>query len=842
MQSIWEAGWRSESRVSGCLSSGALVRGVVAALVLAVCGGGLVAGPVWAQGGSCANEQLRSEQPFAAGLGDCRAYEMVSPLAKDDNGVNGLDARAAVGGGAIVYFSQGSFAEPRSALLNVPYLSRRGAAGWATRSISPPYIEYQGHATYSEFGESLFTEDLSRGVVEGFDTPLVSSQPAGYVNLYVADIESGSYEPVTTVTPPKAEYQPFGKTNRNGDTLPEAVGASSDLSHVVFQFRANLCCGASPLHSHVYEEAGGVLRQVDVPPEGGKFEGDDNAGATARYSWPESTGDAWRAVSGNGSRVVFTGGEKDIGFAEPLAGQVYVRENPLSGVDSCSVAGGACTVEVSASERTNEEGKPEPDPNAGKGPTEGTAWYRGASMDGSRVFFTSRVELTNDADTGPEDNAANLYECQIPDEHEICKLTDLTVPTEAEKAKDPNGAAVLGLVTASEDGSYVYFVAEGVLTNGPNGEGREPVAEQPNLYLSHGGTVSFIATLDPRAGGGEFRFANALGNGGGDEEDWVGEEGPTEHDFGPGKHSVRVSGDGSLLVFTSELGLTGYDNRPAAAGECEGERCREVYLFDAVSGRLACLSCDFGSRPVGPSALGGHESLGINDLGEQSPFYVARNTSEGGARVFFQSDDSLVPLDSNGLLDVYEWERPGVGSCTEAQPAFRAENGGCVFPVSDVAGGSESFFMDASGNGDDVFIATADQLVPSDTDSREDVYDVREGGGFQVAAEPPGCANADSTDAESCKLPVSPQPVFGVPTSATFDGPGNLVPSLPPPPYVVCAKSKHIVRGRCVAKKKKKKMKAKRAAKAKRAGRQRRSVPRERRGVHGVPVDGGVGS
>ena len=279
-------------------------------LVLAVCGGGLVAGPVWAQGGLCANEQVRAEQSFAVGLGDCRAYEMVSPLAKDDNGVDGLDSRAAVGGGAVMYFSQGSFAEPRSALLNVPYIARRGVAGWVSQSISPPYTEYQGHALYSEFGESLFTEDLSHGVVEGFDTPLVSGQPAGYVNLYVADIETGSYEPVTTVTPPEAEYPPFGGVNRNGDTLPEAEGASSDLSHVVFQFRASLCCGASPLHTHVYEEAGGVLRQVDVPPEGGKLEGEDNVGAAASFSWPEHTGNAWRAVSGMGRGLCSRAGKR----------------------------------------------------------------------------------------------------------------------------------------------------------------------------------------------------------------------------------------------------------------------------------------------------------------------------------------------------------------------------------------------------------------------------------------------------------------------------------------------------------------------------------------------------
>ena len=81
------------------------------------------------------------------------------------------------------------------------------------------------------------------------------------------------------------------------------------------------------------------------------------------------------------------------------------------------------------------------------------------------MFFTSRVELTNDADTGPEDNAANLYEYDF-EKPEGERLSDLTVDT-----VDPDGAGVLGLVTASEDGSYVYFVAEGELTSEKNSEG-----------------------------------------------------------------------------------------------------------------------------------------------------------------------------------------------------------------------------------------------------------------------------------------------------------------------------------------------------------------------------------
>ena len=55
----------------------------------------------------CPNEQFRAEQPFASVLPDCRAYEMVSPLAKDDGGVTYIASRAAEHGEAITYFAPG---------------------------------------------------------------------------------------------------------------------------------------------------------------------------------------------------------------------------------------------------------------------------------------------------------------------------------------------------------------------------------------------------------------------------------------------------------------------------------------------------------------------------------------------------------------------------------------------------------------------------------------------------------------------------------------------------------------------------------------------------------------
>ena len=73
----------------------------------------------------CPNAQLRAEQPFASGLPDCRAYEMVSPLEKGDDGVSSVASRAAASGNAVSYFSRGSFEDPVSASLEGRYLSRR---------------------------------------------------------------------------------------------------------------------------------------------------------------------------------------------------------------------------------------------------------------------------------------------------------------------------------------------------------------------------------------------------------------------------------------------------------------------------------------------------------------------------------------------------------------------------------------------------------------------------------------------------------------------------------------------------------------------------------------------
>jgi hypothetical protein len=705
----------------------------VTVLVLTICTGGLVATSVAYAEAPCSNEQLRTEQPYGLRLPDCRAYEVVSPLEKNDYDATSAlyDAtRTSLSGEALTWESEGSFAYAEGHQFLNQYIARRGADGWSTRSITPPYTAYYT-LTRDPYEAMAFTPELSEGIAVS-DSPLTGDALPEYENLYLVDFASTpfSYRLVTN-------GEPYGKAfHQISFEAPEVAGVSTDLSHVAYTEV-----------EHVSEWVNGKLSLASVTPEGAPMESAEAGGAAepGRDFLPSRDNDSWRSVSADGSRVFFTGPDTD-GYETPDR-QLYVREDGVS------------TIEVSKSQRIPED----PD-----GPQ--SARFQGASVDGSRVLFTSCAKLTDDATAsagkGPvseedcfpgEPEAGNdLYEYDL----ETGVLTDLTVDKlTAEKTGDPDGAKVLGVADISEDGTYVYFVADGTLTTGENADGKEPIAEEPNLYVAHyedgSWTTKFVATLvSPTK-----YVGNRNGQEGGDSEDW---------DESPALNTVRETPNGTHLAFLSARSLTGYDNTDANTGEPD----TEIFSYDANTEKLVCVSCNpSGSQPIGPSSF---------DTRQQLPYalqgYTPRNYSENGGRLFFNSDDALVPHDSNGRQDVYEWEQDGEGSC--------GQTSGCIYPISDVAGNYESFFLDASPSGNDVFFATEDQLVPSDTDFHVDIYDARVDGGFPVSTEPPGCDNGDS-----CKGPVSPQPgAFGTPASATFSGAGNL-PISPPPVVKVAPKS-----------------------------------------------------
>jgi hypothetical protein len=220
---------------------------------------------------------------------------------------------------------------------------------------------------------------------------------------------------------------------------------------------------------------------------------------------------------------------------------------------------------------------------------------------------------------------------------------------------------------------------------------------------------------------------------------------------------VRVTPDGRYLVFMSDRSLTGYDNRSAVTGRRE----QEIYVYgpaDSGQATLRCVSCD----PTGARPDGGSWIPGGTQFEDGQAIYQSRLLTDPGegARVFFDSNASLVPQDVNGREDVYEWEEDGVGSCGQAA--------GCLSLISDSTSGSEASFLDASEDGRDVFFLTTAQLVPQDTDQLPDIYDAREGGTPAVVPSlPPVCSG------EGCKGPVEQTPLLAAPVSASFVGAGN---------------------------------------------------------------------
>jgi hypothetical protein len=226
----------------------------------------------------------------------------------------------------------------------------------------------------------------------------------------------------------------------------------------------------------------------------------------------------------------------------------------------------------------------------------------------------------------------------------------------------------------------------------------------------------------------------------------------------PATGAARVSPDGTKLLFGSKDRLTGFNNTDLITGQADAE----LFLYDAISNSLACVSCNpTNERPIGaasvPGAIANGTAAGSTDA------YKPRALSSDGKRVFFDSADTLAPTDVNtlsasggGIADAYQWEAQGEGSCTK--------QGGCIALISSGRSPGGASFIDASTDGSDAFFITGDSLVKADPGA-VDLYDARVGGGFAEPSPPIPC------EGDACQfLPSEPTD----PTLATLlEGLGN---------------------------------------------------------------------
>src|ERR1700691_1584002 len=202
-------------------------------------------------------------------------------------------------------------------------------------------------------------------------------------------------------------------------------------------------------------------------------------------------------------------------------------------------------------------------------------------------------------------------------------------------------------------------------------------------------------------------------------------------------------------------------NNGGGSPEIDCSKLEEAFVYDAETGRLVCVSCERGGEVA---QLNSESRFGIGALVSPSwsNTYLPEWISEDGSRVFFDSAEPLVSQDTNGTQDVYEWERDGSYGCKEAE--------GCVYLLSGGLNESASWLIGTSGSGDDVFIATREQLVPEDGNEHYNLFDVRVGG-LQARALP-------TCEGTGCQGVPAPPPVFATPASVTFDGVGNFLVSI----------------------------------------------------------------
>jgi hypothetical protein len=682
----------------------ALLAGVIVALASA--------SPALAVGDAnevaCPNEAMEGFREY---LPDCRAYEMVSPPYKEGFELQSISAIAAEGGEMLAE-STGAFAGAGSDFLQAFYRLSRSGSGWTVEAVDPAASLFPAY-------ELMASSD---GLASTVWALREASQSIFTKNLYLREGDGALVE-IGPMVPPAGEVgPPAGGIPFSGRLLYKYAGASADLSRVLFTVNNAFGGLFWPEDTTVegqslYEYAGtGRTRPAlvgvsdgstvvggEALPDGGLIS------SCSTYLGSEGSRDVYNAVSATGEVVFFTArghtsGECGAGVKAPAVSELYAR---VDGSETVAVS--EPTVAQCLTCKTG-EGERRP------------AEFQGASRDGSKVFFLTTQELF------AGDQGTNLYEYDFENRpgHQLLRVSTGSATPE-----------VQGVVRVSEDGSHVYFVAKGVLTQGPDAEGDEPVPGGENLYVferdaAHPtGRVAFIATLEA-----------------GDAADWSG------YDDRP----AQATPDGAFLVFESSGGLTG---GPSGV--------TQVFEYDAESEELVRVSV--GQTGYAGGTVHANAHAATMPVQQYQAVFAPALAQTGlavsgeGSTVLFTSAAALTaaaePAEAANAASVYEYRSDG------------AIGDGNVYLISD---GQDTIGAAAVGtdeSGRDIFFQTAQPLLSQDGDTQFDIYDAREEGGFAPSA-------TSSCLAEGCQGPAVTQPVFGTPVSATIPG-ARAQPPIPPP-------------------------------------------------------------
>jgi DNA-binding beta-propeller fold protein YncE len=417
----------------------------------------------------------------------------------------------------------------------------------------------------------------------------------------------------------------------------------------------------------------------------------------------------------------------------------------------------------------------------------GAAFFEGATPDGDKVFFRTNSPLTaddpNGAGTPPPPGGVttgsastsswDLYMYDLPDAPSADpgegRLTRISAgPTGDADCNSPVGGAadVSALRFASDDGSRVYFTCGAPLAGvGGTSDGAVTTPagtiatlDATNLY-AYDGTLAqadrwrFVArlqrsTTDPLAGcastGVLPRSPLAVRSQGKDIVLPPANANP---------NCMNGAADGGFVTFMSMARLTPDD----PVGQLTGD----VYGYDLASGDLTRLSASRGG-PGGTYACapGNSAAVCVADPGIGTQPSTSIGTGSAALSVvtdplapndriaFFQSKARLLPEDTDGAYDVYEWRSGRLSLVTTG----KSPTDGAIYKGTD-ATGRNAYFV------------TRDRLTWQDRDSVADIYVARIGGGI---AQPPAPVLCDAL-AGGCQG----SPTVAAPTSVESKGGGG---------------------------------------------------------------------
>jgi hypothetical protein len=690
---------------------------------------------------------------------------MVSPPYKGGFSAGG-DAAAPDGEG-VGFASGGVFAGALSALPGFNgYVSRREPNGWVTFSINPP-------AAFSPSSLALLPDeapqDYSSDLAMSVDRVLFAPNTGQFQLPTTEDF----YLHETSGTFVSALPQPIKQLSGEPLLAFGLDDASADLSHLFFTTQVAL------LPSDTMNIAAGKVREYEIAGAGGfspilRLVGVNNsAGVIDPYCEVEpgsSGGGKFHAVSQDGSEVFFT---TNVNPTEETKcdSTTTPGERPNNPAELYVRINGSETLEISKPLSI-----PCPEVPCAGAKERATAVFQGASLNGSKVFFTTTQSLVNSDEEGV--GAGNdLYEAEIEEgEHSTVKrLVQISHDPESPTA----AADVKGVTRISEDGSHVYFVAAGILTTSQNGLGQTAVAKADNLYSydTVTGETKFVAELcSGKEESGSVTNVTQCPSSRSDEG--------LLWERGAERFHAQSTKDGQFLVFETSAQLI------RTGPEADTDTAIDVYRYDSLTGDIVRVSVGEDGRDDNGNGDGFNATITAPDFAEgivRDQYELeSRAVSEDGSTIVFATAEPLSAAAINGQSDIYVWHEGHVGLISDGrspQPDAKA----VITP-----------------SGRDIFFLTSEGLVSQDTDGLYDVYDARIGGGFPVPSVPAGGCSGDT-----CQGPPNVPSLLSAPASATFSGVGSpVVPASKP----TVNKKKHKPKKKSTKKKMHKRKRAKRSS------------------------------